>query len=76
MSTTLNLQEVFKVTLSLEEIRALRRYQADNRFTKEQLAKALGLGRSTILVITNSDQPIKVNTKTYQAIARAIASNY
>lgn len=64
------------MTLSLEEIRALRRYQADNRFTKEQLAKALGLGRSTILVITNSDQPIKVNTKTYQAIARAIASNY
>ena len=62
--------------LSIEDLRALRRYQADHHLTKEQLAKRLDVGRSTILKITGSKVPVKVQSAIYQKIMQAIASNY
>lgn len=64
------------MTLSIEELKALRRYQADKQLTKNDLAKHLGLGRSTVLTLTRSRMPIRVHTATYQKIMQAIASNY
>jgi len=64
------------MTLSTEQLKALRRYQADNHLTKEQLAKRLELGRSTVLKVTSSKVPVKVHSAVYQKIMQAIASNY
>jgi len=62
--------------LSLEEIRALRRYQADKQVTKTQLAIDLNISRSTLTDIIKSEKPRKVNKKAYKSIAKAIAQNY
>jgi len=62
--------------LSLEEIRALRRYQADKQVTKSQLAIDLNIARSTLTDIIKSENPRKVNKRTYQSIAKAIACDY
>jgi len=62
--------------ISPEEKRALRRLQADRMLKKKELAEQLGITRSTLRNIINNDEPQKVNTRTYQNIAKTIASNY
>jgi len=62
--------------LSPEEKKALRRLQADKMMKQKELAQQLGITARTLRLITNNNEPQKVNMKTYQSIAKTIATNY
>ena len=62
--------------ISQTEKKALRRVQADNKLTKEQMAIRVGVSAKTLRLILNNDEPQKINNTTYKKIARCIASNY
>lgn len=62
--------------LNTAEKRALRRLQADNFFTKKQLAEHIGISSKTVTNLTRNDEPQEVKNTVYKKIMSAISANY